>query len=203
MINEQNYAWSTHQPFIRAIMELYKPKYVLELGIGNYSTPVFLEYSTILKSIENDSDWINEIKSKYPEIDVTHHDAGVSQSEPLRRVSQPILNNIRRYYDSLEVPEISPKLLFVDQFSACRTISINALANKFDFVIFHDTHARDYRYDKITVKGFKRFELVTDKNSTGILIKDEIDISKFKAAVNKQIKRYKKENPECKKMKLC
>ena len=61
----QEYEWSTHQPLIRAVMEQYKPTFVLELGCGDNSTPIFLEYKTKLLSIEKNIGcfrWPSQVK---------------------------------------------------------------------------------------------------------------------------------------------
>lgn len=47
------------------VLGLVKPKRVLELGAGNYSTPLFAEYPTVnrLVSVETDERWLPEIAS--------------------------------------------------------------------------------------------------------------------------------------------
>ena len=56
------YEWATHQSVIRAAMEVYKPQYILELGPGVYSTPVFLEYNLLYDCIENDAALMTGVK---------------------------------------------------------------------------------------------------------------------------------------------
>ena len=50
-----DYAWSSHQPVIRMALKVFKPKFILELGIGRYSTPIFLKEKCEKAFIENDS----------------------------------------------------------------------------------------------------------------------------------------------------
>jgi len=40
----EDYGWSTHRPLIQAILDAFSPQFVLELGMGVYSTPIFMDY---------------------------------------------------------------------------------------------------------------------------------------------------------------
>lgn len=65
MIIEKGYGWATHQPLIKVVMEIFKPGFVLELGTGFYSTPLFIDYGTNLMVVDNDLEWIKLIQEKY------------------------------------------------------------------------------------------------------------------------------------------
>ena len=60
------YAWSTHSPMNKALIELFNPCLIVEMGTGLHSTPLFLESAAEkLFFIENDSQWIDHIKSNF------------------------------------------------------------------------------------------------------------------------------------------
>ena len=40
---DRSYAWSTHRPLLQSLVSTLKPKYILELGMGVHSTPIFIE----------------------------------------------------------------------------------------------------------------------------------------------------------------
>ena len=66
----QGFEWATHQPLIRAVLALYDPKFVLELGAGMYSTPLFIGREFMC--IENDIEWVNYIKETLG-VEVIYH----------------------------------------------------------------------------------------------------------------------------------
>jgi phage antirepressor YoqD-like protein len=203
-----SYAWSTHQPLIRAIMELYKPAFVLELGIGNNSTPVLLEYTTKLLSIENNLEWIDVIKKRYKEIDVIYHDLdNITVDTLLKNLNEEQKKKITDYYLKLKIPELKPNFLFVDQYASCRTLSINSLGEKFDFIMYHDCDPTGYnanQYSLINIKGYNTYYLETPTTWTAAMIKKEIDLGyeELFKIINSHIIIYKKNHPEMSYMKL-
>lgn len=195
-----NYGWATHQPLIKAIMELYKPKFVLELGIGYYSTPVFLDYKTRLLSIENDLIWIETIKTDFPKANIQHFDCGFSQSTIYNQTTLEQRKQVVDYYQNLSIPILKPKLLFVDNFAGCRLPSINTIGDKFDFIIYHDSHCRGYAYHRINLTGYKSFTLYSELSNATVMIKEGVDTDLFITEVEKYIKEFLIKFSECKKM---
>jgi predicted O-methyltransferase YrrM len=69
--------YASHLPVLRLVLALAKPKRVLELGAGEYSTPEFLDCPslTYLRSIETDPTWAKRVDTtidgKWFELDVT------------------------------------------------------------------------------------------------------------------------------------
>lgn len=203
-----SYAWSTHQPLIRAIMELYKPTFVLELGIGNNSTPVLLEYTAKILSIENDLEWINVIKKTYEKIDVIHHNLeNITVNTLLNNLNAEQKKKIIDYYTNLEFPQLKPNFLFVDQYASCRALSINSLGEKFDFIMYHDCDPTGYnanQYSLINIKGYNTYYLKTPTTWTAVMIKKEIDkgFKELSNIINSHIIIYKKNHPEMNYMEL-
>jgi hypothetical protein len=191
MSNESQ--WASHQPLIKSVMEFYKPKFVLELGVGNFSTPELIKDNEYL-GIENDINWINTIKNKFNNLNIVHHDLGreVKIGTKYNELSENQKNEFIKFYENINIPQASPKLLFVDQFTSVRTISLNALGNKFDIIIYHDSEPAGikwYNYDLLNLNNFKKFHLKSDTVWTTLLIK-ELDI-KIIDLINKNIQSFK------------
>jgi hypothetical protein len=192
--------WASHKPLTKSIMEFYKPKFVLELGVGNFSTPELLKENDYL-GIENDIKWIDTIKNKSNTIHLLHHDLGndVQISTKYQSLSQNQINEFVKFYNDIHIPNVEPKLLFVDQFTCVRTLSLNALGNKFDIIIYHDSEPSGikwYNYDLINLKDFKKYHLKTDIVWTTLLIKN-LD-PKIIDVINKNINEFKSTYPDVK-----
>ena len=187
----KEWIWASHQPLIKGVLELYDPKFVLELGIGENSTPLF--HGRGYLGIENNEEWIKEIHKKYY-MQIIHHDLD----------KQTI--SLEQYYKEIIIPNESPRLLFVDNYESCRMIAINTLRDKFDFIIFHDCEpepgARINRYNMINSEGFNVYFLKTSANWTGLMIRNDKGFDELLKAVNPYIKEFKKDHPEVKTMYL-
>ena len=174
-----NYAYATHQPLIRAAIECYAPKFALELGTGDYSTPVFTEYDLQLLSIENDGEWIEYVKSKYGLADILYRNLGdIKIGTELGEFTDIQKAEIINFYDTLEIPELKPNLLFVDQFTSCRALSVNSLKEKFDLIIYHDCESAGFAhfsYDHIKDDGFNKYFLKSPLSWTCLMISKDKD----------------------------
>jgi len=183
--------WASHQPLIRGVLDLYKPQFVLELGIGENSTPLFagLNYC----GIENNPDWIARIQ-QLCDVEITHHD--------LDKQVTPLAD----YYDAIALPMEFPRLLFVDNYESCRTIAINALRDKFDLIIFHDCEpepgARVNHYQMINSAGFTVYFLKTPANWTGLMVRDDYGFGDLLKAVNPHINKFRMDHPDMEWMSL-
>lgn len=200
-----HYEWSTHIPIIRAVMELYKPNFVLELGTGINSTPVFLEYKTRLMSIENDPAWMEYVKDKLKTEIILHDLHGIQIGAHLSELTNDQKADMVSYYSGLRLPNLKPKLLFVDQFTSCRTISINTLGDKFDLIIYHDCQPdgiKWYDYDLINLKGFVTYYLKTPTSWTAFMVRDDKGFELLDNAIKPHIQNYMKEYPDVEMMEL-
>lgn len=169
----------THIPAIRGLISTYKPKFILELGIGIHSTPVILEYKTKYIGVENDMEWVNIMNEKVHARFIHHPMAGIDVGTSLPELSADQEFEIFEYYSDLELPADRPNILFVDQWTCNRTLSINALKDRFDIIIYHDCEPKgikEYSYDRINFEGFNIYTLISTKSWTGIMIKKEIDL---------------------------
>lgn len=187
-----NPATATHAPLIRLVLGLFKPKYVLELGIGWYSTPLFDNYVTynegcVYRGIENDKNWIADVKVGSPALDIVYHDLGdVTIRMMWDELSQYHKDLISEYYKGLVVSDDSPRLLFVDNYGSCRVVAFNSLKDKFDFIIIHDCElngAHLYRYDELDTTGFRVYYLKNNLSWTALLIRDAVDVTGIEEAI--------------------
>lgn len=193
-IDCENYAWSTHQPLLHTVLEFFEPKFIVELGIGLYSTPIFSNYkSAQLVSIENDKEWIEYISKKLNlEYKIIFHDIGpdLDKTSFVKDMTQDQKRKIKDYYINFKnqymYTYLSPKLLFVDNYTCCRTIAINTLYSSFDIIIYHDAEGvewYEYYFDKDIKNKYNNYILKTDRSTTGCFIKktfkyEEIDLQK-------------------------
>lgn len=192
------YEWATHQPVIRAAMEIYKPKYVLELGPGVYSTPIFLEYDSLYSCIENDAAWIDYLKERY-DLDVIYHDLGnISADITFDELNFEQKKRIIMYYSAIKIPKEHPRLLFVDQYCACRVLSINTLRGEFDVIIYHDSELKVNRFDQVMNNGFIRYQLTTERNFTTLMTK--MNRPEIETAIIPYIETFMREYPDCARM---
>lgn len=174
--------WQTHQPLIKAVMDLYKPKFILELGQGPFSTPLFIKDGIEFLSLENDIEWYNYMKTQYKFKSIFHPlDDGVTIGTRLFQLIPLQKARIFHYYEDLKLSEVRPNLLFVDQWTCNRTLSINALKPRFDLIIYHDCQPpfgiEEYEYNLINFTDFNVYFLRNCINWTGIMIRKEIDKS--------------------------
>ena len=188
MIPTRKFKWSSHQPIVKSILDIAEPKFILELGIGHFSTPLFInsEAKKIIH-VENELEWLNLMVKEYDcSKNAIHHDlklSSITKSTKLAELSIDVVNDIYNFYENLssEITKFNynSKLLFVDQHTCLRTISINKLYNLFDFIIYHDAeHPDTYEYDKIDNKILEQYDhyiLKIENNPwTGIFMKKNL-----------------------------
>lgn len=193
MYIETDYTWSTHQPIIQSLMEIFVPRYILELGIGIYSTPTFMRYDfDKYIGIDNDKNWLGHITSsiKYDEhkCKFMYHylnDDVVYNTLP-KFVSSDLKENIKQYYTQLlkevKTEALFPKLMFVDNFTCCRTLAINTLYDVFDIIVYHDdepagTPWYEYYFVEDIYKDYDKYTLITPRSWTSCFIRKNLSFS--------------------------
>jgi len=70
---ESNRIWASHRPLVLAVIDVYRPSFVLELGIGDFSTPLFQNKEFDYLGVESDPEWIERIAGKYPYAEIIPH----------------------------------------------------------------------------------------------------------------------------------
>lgn len=117
--------YASHLPVLRAVLATYKPKRVLELGSGPYSTPLFLDAGVKLTSLETDDEWFMKAEA-FADFDLRLVE-NVAESLPLL---------------------IDFDLVFVDDSHdlAERERTIRAvLSQSHPLTVLHDAEVREYR----------------------------------------------------------
>jgi len=184
------YAWSTHSPMNKALIELFKPKLIVEMGTGLHSTPLFLE-STAEKLffIENDMQWIEHIKSNFNfddrcEIIYQHLGEGIINSTKNRELSSAQRTDIANYYKTFATKinsiDTQLKFLFVDHFASARTSAINNMFDSFDVIVYHDCEPKgikwyEYRFLESVYQQYDNFILTCPAAWTGCFIKKSLN----------------------------
>lgn len=191
----KGYQSSTHQPLLRAVLKAYNPRFVLELGVGDYSTPILSNSGAVYLGVENDKEWIE----RFPGLNIIHHSVSFNNETNLRSIPQEAWN-LSNYYSLISIPPDRPNLLFVDNWTACRMLAINALKDRFDLIIYHDCQPKNtltYNYNGINHADFSVKYLTSPTSWTALMYREdkELDIQPF-------IDEYLNEWPEAAPMNL-
>jgi len=201
-----HYKWSSHQPLIKAVMEEFEPELVVELGIGIFSTRFFLK--DCVKQyigIENNKEWLEKMQDEidFPENAILrHHSVGFDIAVHLCDVVPEKRQEITEYYKTFaKEVDLRPekgKVLFVDNYTACRTLALRALGRHFDYIIYHDcepTAIEWYEYHfGDTFENYKNHNLMAP-SWTGLFIKEGIEHN-LAQTIEPHIATYRTENTE-------
>ena len=187
-INE-HYDWSSHLPLIKAVLSVFKPEMVMELGTGLHSTKAFAECPDIKKLIcvEQDKEWLDEVQGKINNLDIQFifddmTDYAVVFQQFLKDLNIEQRNAISQHYLEFamgktdEYRELVPKLLFVDNFTSCRALAIDVMYNFFDIFIYHDCEPNgilwyEYYFNKDIQRLYVHYVLKTPTAWTGCFIR--------------------------------
>jgi hypothetical protein len=204
-----DYAWSTHKPLLASLVEVAEPGFILELGVGLHSTPIFLNSKCKdIIFIDSDNAWLDHVK-KNNSFDDRHeiffHDLGSGKGKHIfpKDLSAQQKLEIIKYYENLALKISSkagkPKMVFVDNMTCCRTLAINTLYKYFDIITYHDCEPvgiswYEYYFEKNLKKEFKHYILKTPKSWTGCFISYKLDIdADLKSNIKKHILKYSEE----------
>ena len=184
----KNWEWRTHSPILKLITARLSPKLFVELGVGVYSSPIFLNLTdSKIILIDNSKEWLEVVRSnttRTDNVDFLFHDLGtdVLGSTTYDELDTEKQQNIQHYYSQLaeHVDSIdeSIKLLFVDNYTCVRSKAIELLSSKFDIIVYHDAEEEcfEYSFDEISTNGYSQYIFKTPRSWTGILIKDNINL---------------------------
>jgi hypothetical protein len=132
---------------------------------------------------------------------ILHHDlgSGIDSATRLSSMSEASRKMIVNYYSVMQLPNMKPNLLFVDQWASCRTLSINALKGMFDMIIYHDTEpaGSEYMsYDLLNTKEFTKYTLKSSNAWTSLLVRTDKGIGLLNEIILPYIAEYKVSNNE-------
>jgi hypothetical protein len=131
--------YSSHVPLIRAALEVFRPRHVLELGAGTYSTTQFLraESST---SLEQDDSWYGAMR---PLQDARHRIEYMPVPAPQdkkrwRTIPAPSEQTAAAatYYEKYLRPDTD--MVFVDHFGGYRAHAAQYLHARVPVLLYHD-----------------------------------------------------------------
>jgi len=209
IVNEWD--WSSHQPLIKTLVEVFRFGYILELGVGKYSTPIFLEQNADLVCIENDPKWMAHVQAFVGDaknVQFLYHRLSdhIKPSTKSYELSEAETSSVISYYKELGYkiaarPKSELKLLFVDQFACLRTHSINTMYDKFDVISYHDCEPNgipwySYHFVDGLLENYVQYKLVTPISWTGCFIKKTLpfDPGAFKTKCYAHCIQFCKEN---------
>jgi len=178
----------THLLILKAVCKTFSPTGILELGCGKHSTSFFYNYGGDVVSLENDKEWCDRIKMKYPDNEkfkLIYHNLGdVDRRTRYEDLSIQKEKEINSFYDDI-LSKHDLNFLFVDHWRSIRCRSVRYLSSKFDIVVYHDAEDRNKRYKFNTlvsnpIENFFHWIHCSFTTHTGILINkkyaDKLDI---------------------------
>lgn len=190
METQYDWRWSTHQPLHKLLLEEFRPQFIMELGAGMYSTPLFIDHNPQkFICIENDKKWLDMIVNKLnprKEYDMIFDDLGpdIDLGTFRKNISKDKLNEIIDYYvkvcEDVITYSIYPKLLFVDNFTCCRSAAVNNLSKGFDIITYHDCQPAgiswyEYYFESYLKNEFSHYYMKTPNSWTGAFVSLGLD----------------------------
>ena len=121
------------------------------------------------------------------------------------RLSQYQRDTLSGYYRELQIPEETPRLLFIDNYGSCRVIAFNTLKDKFDFIIVHDCElagAFAYSYDRLATGGYDAYYLKNNLSWTVLFAKKGTDVGELVKAIGPMVDEHLMRFPEIQNMRL-
>lgn len=147
--------WGSHQPVLRAVLEVLEPEEAIELGCGNYSTPHLQACVGDLLTVEHDPNWATKILQKHPARDGHKwivHPFRCENATAIADLPEGEWEAINDFYKSLAATMTHCDFLFVDTFRAARVPAVLKMAKLADVVLLHDLEGNSpqyYEYDRL------------------------------------------------------
>lgn len=198
-LTDKNFTLGTHQPVIKAVLEIFNPSGILELGAGLKSTPIFYKHNSNVVSIESDKDWYEKVKGSIGNrrmFNLVYHRIGhgVNTKTKYPNITNVVTNECLAFYD--KYIDNNMEFLFVDHVSGLRVITLRAIFDRFKIVAYHDAQHPGYFFEllkKEDLSGYKHLMYKSLGVFTGILISNEYSnkmVQKFNTALEKYGKEY-------------
>ena len=185
--------YSTHLPILEKLTNFIHTKEisVFEYGMGNYSTPHFINnYKKVLSIETQDKKWFDDISTKFKNdnfaclFELCHG----QQRECINEKSQ--IQALEIYKELNKISKF--QLVFVDGCGSFRWRCVNEAFKYADIIIAHDTEEPGYQWNKIENRDdFIRIDFKKYTPWTTIWIKIEIDQTICKPFLIELVKLYK------------
>lgn len=172
---------ASHIPVFIGISKIIKIHKILELGSGNYSTPLFLDKQIFpdlefVVSYENDILWYNEIKQKF-----------LNEDRLKLKYCDALMKDIVK---DLDISEFD--LIFVDDSreAKLRSQTIECISKKINnknFLAIHDFEVKAYK--EATGTELKKFKFDAIFPNTGLAWRNKEINKNYFSKINKLIKK--------------
>jgi hypothetical protein len=145
--------YGTHLPILQAVIEHFKVSSALEMGMGEWSTPLLCKHLKRVVSVENSQEYHDFIiKQCQPSLTFVHKVAGIGSYESADRIPGTVWSECETFYDRLSERIDPVDILFVDHWLGLRGLAIVKLIRLCRFLIFHDSTDTTYNYTPILKK---------------------------------------------------
>jgi len=201
--DNRDFLFGTHLPVNKAILKIFQPSGILELGAGKNSTPLFYNYGKQLISIESDIEWVELLRKQFvpkKDFELIWHDIGFGLQASTQRdeIPKEAADKCIAYYNNIIGKNPAINYLFIDHVSGLRMFTLKALFNKFDFICYHDAEDIGYFFYEIEncdLSNYLHYTFKSYEVHTGILIDKQYEskVSAFEKALAKFGKEYSKE----------
>lgn len=201
MTKKKEFSMGSHLPVLGAILEVFKPEGIMELGAGIKSTPLLYNYGKKLVSIESDKEWVDVVRAKTgsrENFKLVHHEIGHDMHRKAKYPSftKEITKECVAFYNKFLDDDLD--FLFVDHVSGLRPIALMYLYKHFKIVAFHDVQDWAYRYDVfyskegLVPKNYLHLNFESFVSHTGILIHHDHRhlVEEFDKALRKYSEKY-------------
>lgn len=147
---EVDQAWGSHQPVLKALVEVVQPQSVVECGSGMFSTPLLREHVPTLVTVEHDQQWARRMLKECPSSPshrwIVQGFPGAQNHTPAEDLPADVRKFMEQWYWEAAAGLEPFHVLFVDTFRSLRVTATKALAHLAQIVVLHDVEpfSRDY-----------------------------------------------------------
>lgn len=177
LLGLKEFTLGTHLPVLNSVLEVFKPKGIMELGAGLRSTPILYNYGELLITIETNLKWLEKVKLLVPtrdKFELIHYDIGhgVHVKTKYKQIPTEVAEGCIEFYLSF-INRLDLDFLFIDHVSGLRITTLTELFNMFSVVAYHDAQHPAYCYKKfleVSSDNYLHFMFESLGVYTGILI---------------------------------
>lgn len=147
--------YATHVPILAHLILEHKIKNVMETGMGDYSTPLFVAYCNHVFSIEMDKiDWFEKVCKRQGVTYLFHPFLALQEKE--------YINAIR------EIPPVD--MAFIDGYGI-RSFQVNSVFHKTNIIVMHDTQEECHEWKGVVIpdKTWQWVDVTSYPTWTGVL----------------------------------
>lgn len=178
--------WGSHKPLLKALIDIFNPYYVMELGIGLYSTPILYNNCIKYVGVEQNLEWINKILSipEFQNLEILHHNIDIKIDQKYNDIKVSNKIELIQFYQMLKnsliefgLPKNEYSMLFVDNYTGCRNIAINVMFDAFDIICYHDSEAVEwygYDFNEELKNNYSHYTLMTNCIGTSVFIRKSL-----------------------------